>query len=106
MTNNTFGYKPCGWTVCAFCPFHLKYGHFPVDQGPLAASAAPGAPRVGSRQSQAATAAQHAAGSQHQAGGNWNPATTEPTAIIALANCLARSGTARCARQSTINGPK
>src|SRR5690349_15346460 len=106
MTTNTFGYKPpCMKTM----RLHLiPPGNAPFFccQRGFAASAGAAAPLVGSRQSQAATAAQQTAGTQHQAGGNWKPATTEPTAIITVASCLARSGTARFARQSSIHGPK
>lgn len=65
-----------------------------------------GTPLVGSRHSQIAAAVQQAAGTQHQARGRWNAATTELTAIITVASCLARSGTAWCSRQSRIHGPK
>ncbi len=61
--------------------------------------------RVGKRHNHHATQAQQAAGSQARCKGSLNAAVMEPKAIITLANCLARSGTARVARQSRTIGP-
>lgn len=61
--------------------------------------------RVGKRHNHQATQAQQAAGSQASDRGSLNAAVIEPKAIITLANCLARSGTARVARQSRTIGP-
>ncbi len=60
----------------------------------------------GRLQSQHATAAQHTAGSQRQGDGISHQDQALPSAIISVANCLARRGTARRARHSATIGPK
>lgn len=59
---------------------------------------------MGKRHSHAAAQAQANAGSQGQRGITYQ-AQAELTAIVAQAHCLARSGTAREARQSRTQGP-
>jgi hypothetical protein len=60
---------------------------------------------VGNHHSHSATAAQQAAGTQRQGDGSNHQAARLLTPIINVASCLARSGTARLARQSRIGGP-
>jgi hypothetical protein len=61
---------------------------------------------VGSRHSHTATAVHTSAGSHATRAGSEKAAHAEPIAIITVANCLARSGTARRSRQSCTIGPK
>lgn len=62
--------------------------------------------RVGSRQSQISTQAQLMPGAQRQADGMTHQAQALLAAIISVASCLARSGTAWCRRQSSTIGPR
>ena len=62
--------------------------------------------RVGSRHSHTAVTVHTSAGSHATRAGSRNAAEMQPIAIITVANCFARSGTARRARQSRRIGPK
>ena len=67
---------------------------------------ASGACRVGCRHIHTATQPQHKAGTTRQADEITHAAQALLTAIITKANCLARSGMARVARQSRTMGPQ
>ena len=62
--------------------------------------------RVGRRQSQTATTVQHTPGIHRRCEGSSHHAAMELSAIMVVASCLARKGTARLARQSRTIGPK
>ena len=60
---------------------------------------------VGRLHSHRATTAQQAPGTQHRFAGKAHQATAELTAIVAVATCLARRGTARWERHCRTMGP-